>query len=304
MKTYREVAEHIKQLKNSGVSKGDFVVSIANDCIGWPYVYAGRGEQCTPENRRDFNNSKKVEDIKTNCKNFDGNNGCGGCEWYPGGTVLFYDCRGFTYWLFKLVDITILGKGATSQYDDNNNWSEKGLIKDMPKNQVCCVFRYDNNTGKMEHTLLYDGNGSYIHCSGKVKKVSVSKYNATHYAIPKGLKQGGVTPVPEPSTETTAVVYAENGKPVKMRAKPNTSCKTYWEIPCGTEVTVIKQGDEWTQINDGKHSGYMMSKFLKYGTPNEEKPVTDLVTVCIPNLTKDEANELLKQYSEAYMTVG
>ena len=303
MNTYSAVKQKIEEWEKSGLSKSNIVVNAANACIGWPYVYASRGDQCTPENRRDYYYSKKIEDIKTKCKNFNGDKGCSGCVWYPGGTVLCFDCRGFTYWLFKLVDIKIEGQGATSQYDNDKNWSEKGPIENMPMDKVCCVFRYDSDTGKMEHTLLYDGNGNYIHCSGEVKKVKISKYKATHYAIPKGLG-GGAAPMPEYTEKAT--VYAENGKPVKMRAKPSTSCKTYWDISCGTVVDVLKAGDDWTQISDGRHEGYMMTQFLKfeYDTKPDPSLIKEPVDLVIPNLTIAEANKLIELYPDAYMTVG
>ena len=303
MKTYKEVASLISQWKSSGLSKSEIVVRAANACIGWPYVYGGRGEPCNPSSRGG-RASSDYPSIVDKCQVLSKKkSSCNGCGYYPGDYVLFYDCRGFTYWLMKQVGINISGAGATSQYDTNSNWSEKGLIKDMPRNQVCCVFRYDSRTGKMEHTLLYDGNGNYIHCSGEVKKVAMSKYKATHYAIPKGL-EGGVTPVPTPTGET-AVVYAENGKPVKMRAKPSTSCKTYWEIPVGTEVEVLQNGNEWTKIACNGNTGYMMTQFLKFEEePSDTSVIKEPIELVIPNLTIAQAQELITQYPDAYMTVG
>ena len=304
MNTYNDVREKIYNLVASGASQSEILVSAANACIGWPYVYAGRGENCTPSNRKNRASSERPE-IISKCQVLNGDKSkCNGCKWYPNGTVLFFDCRGFIYWLYKQIGITISGAGATSQYNDNNNWAEKGPIKNMPKDTVCCVYRYDSDTGKMEHVLLYDGQGNYIHCSGEVKKVPMSKYKATHYAIPKGFnKEGGGSPMPtpEPSVQSTAVVYAENGRPVKMRAKPTTTCKTYWDIPCGTVVDVIKPGKEWTQISNGIHSGYMMSQFLK---DVEEKSATETCTVYIPGLIKEQADELIAKYPGAYITVG
>ena len=313
MKTYKEVKELIAGWKNSGISKSDIVVNAANACIGWPYVYGGRGEECTPS-RRGSRADAKYPNIVDKCQVLrkDRSN-CNGCPFYPNGVVLFFDCRGLTYWLMSQVGIKIAGAGATTQYKTDSNWSEKGPIKDMPRDKVCCVFRYDKDTGKMEHTLLYDGKGNYIHCSGEVKKVATSKYNATHYAIPKGLNEGGSKPMPEPTSRTTAVVYAENEKPVKMRAKPSTSCKTYWELQCGTEVDVIEKGAEWSKITDGRNTGYMMSKFLSMGDvgdnqeteiPGEQPLPDDDYTLCIPDLTKDRVAELMKLYPNAYIVVG
>lgn len=310
MKTYKEVSEQIKQWKSSGLTKSEIVVNTANECIGWPYVYAGRGDECTPSKRGEHTNDD-YPDVVNKCQVLNGSSStCSGCKWHPGGTVLFYDCRGFTYWLFKQVGITINGKGATSQFNDDSNWSEKGEIANMPKNQVCCTFRYDSSTGKMEHTLMYDGNGNYIHCSGEVKKVPVTKYKATHYAIPKGMKDEHVEPDHDDDSSgddtMTATVYAENGKPVKMRAKASKNCSTYWEIKCGTVVEVLKKGNDWTRISDGIHTGYMMTQFLKPKNEDNQEPIQnpELVEVVIPNITLAQAQEIMAQYPEAYMTVG
>lgn len=189
MYTAEKVSKLMEEWKKEPLSKTAFIVKLANACIGWSYVFGAKGEYCSPANRRRFYNSKGKPTIKSKCKNFDGSGygGCSGCEWYPGGCTRFFDCRGFTYWLFKQIGILISGAGATSQYNDDTNWAEKGPIRDMPKDKICCVFRYDSGKKTMEHTLLYDGNGHYIHCSGKVKKCNASQYKATHYAIPKGL---------------------------------------------------------------------------------------------------------------------
>ena len=206
MNTAAKVDKLIEDWKKEPISKAVFIVRLANAVLGWAYVYGARGEYCSPANRRRFYASKGKPTIKSKCKNFDGSGytGCSGCKWYPGGCTRFYDCRGFTYWLFKQVGILISGAGATSQYNDDTNWSEKGPIENMPQNKVCCVFRYDSSTKKMEHTLLYDGEGHYIHCSSEVKKCSVSQYKPTHYAIPKGLYDGSEI-IQDPVSSDTVV---------------------------------------------------------------------------------------------------
>ena len=182
---------------------------------------------------------------------------------------------------------------ATTQYDTDSNWEEKGPIANMPRDKVCCVFRYDNGTGRMEHTLLYDGEGNYIHCSGEVKKCATSKYDATHYAIPKGLN-GGVEPMPG---DENATVYSENGLPVKMREEPTTKCNRFVKVPCGARVTVLEPGTEWSHIKYEGKGGYMMSEFLKMDTPGEQK-----YRVSIPGQTKEEAEELQAKYPQAVVT--
>lgn len=68
-------------------------------------------------------------------------------------------------------------------------------------------------------------------------------------------------------------VWAENGKPIHMRAQPSTSCKLYDDLPCGTEVEMValncttdKKGNQWSKVNYGKRKGwYIMTKFLGVG---------------------------------------
>ncbi len=69
--------------------------------------------------------------------------------------------------------------------------------------------------------------------------------------------------VPDGNAPCRAIVYAENGKPVKMREYPSTTCRTWDSLPVGTEVTITEPGEEWAKINGGRRKGwYMMSKFL------------------------------------------
>lgn len=99
-------------------------------------------------------------------------------------------------------------------------------------------------------------------------------------------------PQPDP---VTAVVYSENGKPVKIRAKPSTSCRLYWEVPSGTVVIVDEAGDDWSKVSYGNVTGWMMSRFLRYW---------DSWTVTIPGLTKEQADILVDQYPGATMKMG
>lgn len=101
-------------------------------------------------------------------------------------------------------------------------------------------------------------------------------------------------PQPEPEIQT-AVVYSENGKPVKIRAKPSTASRLYWEVPCGTVVVVEEPGEEWSRVSYGNISGWMMSRFLRYW---------DSWTVTIPGLTKEQAETLVDQYPGATMKMG
>lgn len=72
-------------------------------------------------------------------------------------------------------------------------------------------------------------------------------------------------PDPDPSGEILTV-WAENGKPVKLRAQPSASCNLYDEVPCNSEVELVEYGEEWCKLNYKSRKGwYMMTKFLCRG---------------------------------------
>ena len=96
----------------------------------------------------------------------------------------------------------------------------------------------------------------------------------------------------ENMSETTewATVVAEKGSTVKMRAKPSTLCRLYWEVPVGAQVVLMEKGETWSEIIYAGQSGYMMTMFLRIG---EAVP---LYSVTIKGLTKEQAEELIKSY--------
>lgn len=95
-------------------------------------------------------------------------------------------------------------------------------------------------------------------------------------------------PPPEPETET-AIVTAASGTTVKMRARPSTSCKLYWDVPVGSVVIVDEWGDTWSRITWNDRDGYMMTKFLQADNGK-------LYTVIIYHLTKATADGLIAMY--------
>lgn len=269
-------------LNDKSLTKPQIVVKLANACLGWNYIFGDRGEYCTPSHVQSRINSlaknypKQSENLKKKCQITNGSKKttCKGCQFYPNGQTRAYDCRGFTYWCFlKGAGIKIEGGGASSQYNNNANWDEKGVIANMPKNKVCCVFRYDSTSGKYEHTLIYDGEGHYIHDSTYVKKTDISKYKATHYAIPKGLYGGDV-----PVVTTKAKVHADSGSTVNMRSKASTSSALVTRVPVGSIVDVNSKSGSWSNITYNGQTGYMMNQFLVEIEP-APTPTGDTVTV-------------------------
>lgn len=130
--------------------KAETIIRLAKERLGCPYVFGALGE------------------IK---------NG-----------VQVFDCRGFTWWLLHQVGVEISKVGATTQYNTASDWTERGLIRDMP-DLVCPVFKYRQSDSKMSHTGMHIGGGTIIHCTsnGGVKFGSTADSSWTHYAIPKGL---------------------------------------------------------------------------------------------------------------------
>ena len=75
------------------------------------------------------------------------------------------------------------------------------MIKDIPLDKVCCVFKHNDANGKMEHTGMHIGGGKIIHCSSGVQTGKITDKGWSHYAIPKGL-DGSVDPGPDPIDPT------------------------------------------------------------------------------------------------------
>ena len=91
----------------------------------------------------------------------------------------------------------------------------------------------------------------------------------------------GGTPAEKQTEEDkrmTAIVHAENGGPVNMRAKPSLDERLYWEIQDGTKAEIIgskkdKAGNDWSHVTIGSQTGWIMSKFL--ATDDSDIPSED-----------------------------
>ena len=200
MNTADQVTALINEWRKGQYTKAELATKIAKACLGWPYVWGGYGQICNSSNRKAYAERTSCPEaesavIISKCQVLRGSKAaCAGCEWYPGGATRFFDCRGFTRWVLNQVGINLQGAGATSQWNDNTNWTKKGEIKDLP-NTVCCVFMKSGD--KMSHTGLYLGGGVIIHCSGTVKYGTPSDKGWTNWAIPRGID--GNTPVWRPT---------------------------------------------------------------------------------------------------------
>lgn len=191
MNSAKYVDEQSELLKNSGIPLSEALWRIALLLIGWAYVFGARGKYCTPANRRSAYKDK-YPTIKTACQNFDGDKSCVGCKWYPNcERTRFFDCRGFTYWLFLLIyGWKLMGAGCTSQWNNEDNWIAKGEVKDgIPQGVAVCLFYYKKDKdGKRTSTLSHTGiyyNGQTIECSNNVQHSKTLNKKWEVWAVPK-----------------------------------------------------------------------------------------------------------------------
>ena len=308
MNSAAHVDNDISNWKTMGMSKAELVVLIAEDCLGWPYVYGERGSYDTISLRsaraNDLEKSMPAEaaEIRRQCQVLSHKaEKCDGCKWYPGGAkVRCFDCRGFTYWVMLQVGITITGQGATSQWNDDSNWKAKGDIKDMPSGQICCVFMHNSKTGKMDHTGLHVGGGRIIHCSGEVKTGKITDKGWTHYAVPVGMEGD----VPVPTTKPTLRKGATGPYVVECQ---NDLLKLGYDLsPYGADGkygdTTIREVKKFQTDNglvaDGI-CGQMTWAALDAAVKPDPTPKTDYYTVTIQHLTLYDVEALKARYDGA-----
>lgn len=313
MNSAATVDNQIAYWKQLGMSKAEMVFAIADACIGWSYVFGARGQYCTPANRKSFADRTSCPEaeskvIKSKCQVCSGKkSACDGCKYYPSAKTRFYDCRGFTYWVFKQIDILINGAGATSQWNNNANWEQKGELKDMP-NVVCCVFMA--NGKKMSHTGIHVGNGVIIHCSGEVKRGKTTDKGWEYYAIPKGM-EGDVpvpTPTPVPVSKPTLRIGSTGEYVVECQ---NDLLQLGYDLsPYGADGKYGKKTSEAVAKFQTVHGlkpdgicGKLTWAALDEAVQPSPEPTPEPVifyTVHIPHLTDGQANELIEKYPDAW----
>ena len=182
-------------------------------------------------------------------------------------------------------------QGGSEYNGDLNDYYHIGAVKSVNPLQI---IHMTSPTAKTDTKI---GNWAYV---ASLKSEYISDAPSPEPPGPEP-----TPPTPEPGQQAT--VYAENGKPVKMRAKPSTNCGLYDELTVGTLVDVVTiRSDGWTQVNYGVRKGwYIMSKFLIYGDEDGgDDPLYNSVSVLIEGLTMEQAEQLQQQYPQAIITVG
>lgn len=301
MNSAKKVTELIENWKAEGLSKAEIVWKTAEALMGYPYAWGALGQECTVSNRKSCMSRSSIAEgdrelIRKRCQVLNGSDAdCKNCKYYPGGErTRLFDCRGFTRWVIQQVGITIQGAGATSQYNTAANWTERGLIKDMPKDRICCVFQQNQSDHKtMEHTGLALGD-QIIHCSVEVKSGHTYDRGWTHYAVPKGVD--GDVPVPVPTLPTLPTLrkgssgsyvtlaqtkliqlgydLAPYGADGKFGAKTETAVKAF-QRDRGLTADGIIGAKTWAALEDGK---------------------IELYTIRIEHISKTVADEIVKKY--------
>ena len=298
MNSAAQVDAMVAEWKAAGDTKVAICVKAADACLGWSYVWGGAGQYCTTANRKSYAERSSCPDgeskqIVKKCQVLNGSKGsCSGCKYYPDAArTRFFDCRGFTRWIIQRVGVTIQGAGATSQYNTNSNWTQKGAIADMP-DVFCCVFMHNTKTGKMEHTGLHVGGGRIVHCSGEVKEDSISNKHWTHYAIPKGV-DGDVPP--EPITKPT-LRRGDKGSYVTL-AQTELINKGYSCGDKGADGIFGKATEDAVKAMQ-KDYGLKVDGIIgkdSWAVLDSTEPAIKY-TVTVPHLTESQADELCKQY--------
>ena len=155
---------------------------------------------------------------------------------------------------------------------------------------------YDERWGETNFTHIGTVTGVYpleiTHMTSPTAKIDKS-LGTWKYAgrLPWVTKNGSAEDPAEPEPENEwARVTAKSGSTVKMRAKPSTSCRLYWDVPVESSVMVLERGEIWTHIVWAGQSGYMMTQFLQF----DGDPVT--FTVTIPGLIREQAEEITARY--------
>ena len=129
------------------------------------------------------------------------------------------------------------------------------------------------------------------------------KYSGNLPWVERGGEPGpSPEPGPEPVTEW-ATVTAEKGESVKMRAKPSTTCRLYWDVPVGSSVQVLERDaavtgmEKWSRIRWAGQDGYMMNRFLRFA--DAILAPGGSYTVIVQGLSEEAAEELAGKYPGA-----
>lgn len=309
MNSRNYVVNQINTLKSSGIPLMDAAWQSGLLCLGWPYIFGDRGQECTASRRQSvYNSHPSQKSLITKCQILDDKKDtCSGCQWFPDGQrVGSFDCRGFTYWiLLRVYGWELMGAGATSQWNNDDNWSAKGLISDgMPEDTLVCLFYPDaNKPNVMAHTG-FGYKGQTLECSNGVQLSKKRSAKWTHWAIPKCVT--GYTPDPQPEKKPT-LRTGSTGPYVTLLQKRLIelgydvgSTGADGKFGKNTKSAVVAFQSNSGLIADGICGPKTWEALDR--TPQPE-PAVKTYTVTIPGLSETAAGGLCAIYPGATMTV-
>lgn len=268
----------------------------------WGYIYGKTYEMWTDAKQREYERLySDDEDRQNSCKY--------GGKWV--GRIVT-DCSGLFSWSFKQL-------GGYMYHGSNTMWSDyctaKGELKSGKRTDGKTLKPgtavFTSKGSRHNHVGLYIGGNTVIEAMGAQNGVTTTKITNskwTHWGELKGVdyQSSGIgdaafigigdaasVGIGDAAFVMRATVYSENGGPVRMRNKPTTDTKIWTNVPFGSTVMVTEKGSEWSKINYNKQSGYMMTKFLKFG----DEPVNvQKYKVIISDLTEAQAKDIANKY--------
>jgi hypothetical protein len=194
-----------------------------------------------------------------------------------------------------------MGAGATSQWNNAENWKAKGEISTMPKDTLCCLFVQKGKT--MSHTG-FGLNNETIECSAGVQHFTSRNKKWTHWAVPV-IIDGQITPTPTPTPTPETKPTLKRGSKGQYVTLAQTelinkgySCGSFGadgEFGAATEKAVKAfQKDHGLSVDGiiGKQTWTALDAV---------EPLTKY-TVTIPHLSSSQADALILQYPDATKT--
>lgn len=142
-----------------------------------------------------------------------------------------------------------------------------------------------------------------VHCTstptadGIVRDSSTKSW--THAGFVTGVDYDG-TPEQAEEPVGNAVVHAETGKTVNLRARPNTSAQLVARVPVGTVVQVAEtarndKDERWSRVTADGKTGYMLADFLR----GKGFADADQVTITLPKAAAQALLEALQKTLDA-----
>lgn len=224
--------------------------------------------------------------------------------------------------------------GATLYIHEAVSESTPAQFRDDGIGDITHMGIYTGMTGKemtqiaiedgVKHADKYNYGDGALHSSSSRDGVCTSKFagktipnggwNRVGLLLEKIVYDGTTPPEPPPDPHPEpdkAIVVAESGNTVKMRARPTQNCKLYWDVPIGAEVQVDEwnaetdsKGQVWAEISWDEKSGYMIQSFLRDEDEPQPQPGEKSWIVIIPGLTLKQAEELAASWPGATIEEG